>query len=164
MKNTIPKFACLVALAVALAGCGSGDPKTSTPETTTTTTGGATTTTSGNAGTPATTENVMVGAWKLVLSKETLAAAPKGAKPPEMTFNFKADNTFEGALDMGGTKSTATGDYKLDGKKLTITFKMEDGKPSKTPPATVDLADDMKSFPMPGGPPGQPAPGNLVKQ
>ncbi len=156
MKNTIPKFACLVALAVALAGCGSGDAKT--PEATTTTT------TSGNAGSPSNSADVMVGAWKLVLTKETLAAAPKGAKPPEMTFNFKADKTFEGVLDIGGTKSSATGDYKLDGKKLTITFKVEDGKPSKTPPATVDLADDMKSFPMPGGPPGQPAPGNLVKQ
>lgn len=105
--------------------------------------------------------NPMTGTWKLVMDPAALAKAPKGTKPPDMVFNFKDDNTFDASLDLGGMKSTASGEYKLDGKNLTITFKLEDGKPAKTPPGKAVLADDMKSFPMPDAPPNT---GNLVKQ
>lgn len=141
------------ALAAILAGCGSGGASTAS-----TTTGGS------GSGNSAPAADPMVGTWKLVMTPESLKKMPKDMKAPDMTFEFKADKTFDANLVLGTVNSKATGEYKVDGKKLTLTFKTEDGKPATTPPATVDLAADGKSFPMPGGPPGEPAPGNIVKQ
>lgn len=90
--------------------------------------------------------NSVVGTWK---SSET-------GRDSSATFEIKADNTF--SAQMTGTRSDSiSGNYKLDGKTLTFTPTMEDGKPSSDEALTVTLSDDMKSFDMPGS-------GKMVKQ
>lgn len=136
LKVVIPT---LIALVMAI-GCGSSDTAAAT-----TTTGGGTTGTT----TPPKATNAMVGAWKLNVTPEMMKGAPAGAKAPEVMMNFKDDNTFEASVKLGTTESKASGTYKLEGNKLTLDTKMDDGKESKSPPETVELAADMKSFDLP---------------
>lgn len=147
------KIAALCLLgALFIVGCSSSETAAGAS-----TTGGGTT---GKPAEPAKPANAMVGDWKLVMDPEAMKAAPKDAKPPEMTIKFKDDNTFEASMLLEGKTSTATGKYKLDGKTLTMDTEMEDGKPSTTKDETVSLADDMKSFDVPGA----AGMGKIVKQ
>lgn len=105
--------------------------------------------------------NPMVGTWQMEMSEEVLKLMPKGQKPPSMSITFADDGTFKGTAAFGDETSEITGEYKLEGKSLTLTPKTEDGKPSNDKPETVTLADDMKSFPIPGSGAGE---GKMVKK
>lgn len=92
----------------------------------------------------------MVGTWKLQVDDKADAATKQMASAVNMSVTFKADNTYEAEITLMGQKSTSTGKYKLDGKSLTMTSQVEDGKPVTTPKdEVITLSDDMKSFDMP---------------
>jgi hypothetical protein len=94
--------------------------------------------------------NPMVGTWKLQLEDSIAKMMPPGKKM-EVTANFSGDNTFSMTMDAGDRVETVSGEYALNDKVLTLTPKMEGGKPSDDKPETVTLSDDMKTFPLPGG-------------
>lgn len=103
----------------------------------------------------------MVGTWKLQMDESALKEMPAGMKAPEMTLEFKGDGTVTGSFVMGEMKSTMSGTYSLEGKKLTMKVTHEDGKPSDGGKEDViTLSDDMKSFELPGAGPQ----GKMVKQ
>lgn len=93
----------------------------------------------------------MVGVWKL-------QAGPKATDSSKMLVDsLKATITFTGAgkysaeMEVLGQKRTLAGSYKLEGKTLTMTQELEDGKPSKNNRVeTATLGEDMKSFDFPG--------------
>lgn len=93
----------------------------------------------------------MVGNWELQLDEKIMKEMPAGTTKPSVTVEFKGDGTWVGKMSGLGKDSTAEGTYKLDGKSLSMTTTKEDGKDKadgKTETAT--LADDMKSFDLPG--------------
>ncbi len=94
--------------------------------------------------------NPMVGNWKMQLSADALKGMPAGMTAPTGTANFTADGKFTVNMDVMGMKQTMDGTYELKDKALTMTPKNSNGKPSTDKPETVTLADDMKSFDLPG--------------
>ena len=103
--------------------------------------------------------NAMVGTWKLEVDESMKKMVPADFKPP--TMEFKGDNTFTANIEVAGKTSSASGTYKLDGKNLSVTMEVEDGKPTTNKKTeTVTLSDDMKSFDMPGA----AGMGKMVKQ
>lgn len=100
--------------------------------------------------------NPMVGTWKLMLNEDVARVMPADQKP-DVTVEFKGDNTFRVDMKMGERAQNVEGTYKLEGKTLTMHQTKEDGKPSDET-ETATLSDDMKSFEMPGGM------GKIVKQ
>ncbi len=90
----------------------------------------------------------MAGTWKLEVSEDMKKLM--GDNSPTSTAVFK-DGTVKLTMAMGTRTEELEGTYKLEGKTLTITPTKEGGKPSNDKPETITLADDMKSFDMPGG-------------
>lgn len=99
----------------------------------------------------------MVGTWKLQLD-DNVKALPAEMRPNAMA-EFKADKTFTVSLKAGTRAEDMTGTYTLEGKTLVMTATSEGGKPASDK-ETVTLADDMKSFPLPGS----SGMGKMVKQ
>jgi uncharacterized protein (TIGR03066 family) len=92
-------------------------------------------------------DSPLVGRWKLEPSAEA-RSSPQGA--PTVSLEFKEDGTFSMLLVSEGRSDTLTGQYKLEGKTLTMTPTSEGGKPSSDPPEVITMSEDMKSFPAPG--------------
>jgi len=72
----------------------------------------------------------LVGTWKLTKSSE------KKGLPPGATLEFTKDGKLKFNIKVGDKELDVGGDYKVDGKKLTITIEFM-GK-SKTDTATIE--------------------------
>ena len=103
--------------------------------------------------------NPMVGTWKMQVDESMTKGVP-AADVPTMTMEFKADNTWEGKMHVGGKDQTAGGTYTIKDKHVVMKQTTEDGKPKTGKDEEFDLAEDMKSFPLPGS----DGKGKVVKQ
>lgn len=103
----------------------------------------------------------MVGTWKLEISEEMKKGMPEGMEPPDVTIAMAEDGSWSGSVKMFGQEMKSKGTWKLEEKKLSLTTTEEDGKKVEKPMTeTATVADDMKSFELPGSS-GQ---GKMVKQ
>jgi hypothetical protein len=105
--------------------------------------------------------NPAVGTWKLQMSEDMKKNMPPGAAEPNVTAEFKADNTFSISADFMGQKKTGSGTYTVEEKTIKMKTTMEDGKAASNPKEeSVTLSEDGKSFDLPGS----GGMGKMVKQ
>jgi len=71
--------------------------------------------------------------------------------PPKGSMTFKEDGTFTGSFTAGPVTQTGEGTYELKERQLTLTTTKQNGNPATdSKPETVTMAEDMKSFEVPG--------------
>lgn len=81
--------------------------------------------------TPPTKQISIVGTWKIDLGDVQARRLKRaGLALPNLVMSFNSDHTFKALLDWGADKRTATGTYKLEGRKLTMTTLKIDNRPA----------------------------------
>src|SRR5262249_5643910 len=76
---------------------------------------------------------LIVGTWEVV-------SAHEGGPPKGGTVEFTKDGKLKVAGEQDGMKQTFEGTYKVDGKKLALTFKI--GDMERTVDLTIDKLDE----------------------